>query len=318
MERLTDNERRIMAAIGARADIPHAEVAQLTGLKPHQVRHSLARLTARRLVRRHWIIDTFRIGLPRFALYFSLNPALKHRKMQVIEKVRADPRIIVLQENGGTYDFELTALAPSHAEFLDLLDSFSGAFGGALTGKSIAARVHLVHFPRKYLAPLKSYAPGLEMGGGTAKIETDDLDIAILRSLAAEPDRSFREIARALGRPESTVSARLVRLRKEGVLAGLSYRTYPEQYGYQIYKLLITARGYDKKFRNQLLEFARAHPLCTYYTYSLGEWDFELGIESRERVNVIEVRDEVAVKFGAHVESVRVIARFKNYKNVPI
>jgi DNA-binding Lrp family transcriptional regulator len=311
---LSERERRIIAAVGGRADLQSTELARIAQVPLQQFHRSLDRLITEGVLRKLWIIDPARLGLLRFAIYFSLRPRKVSLKQQILKGLIAAPQVVMLQEIGGEFEFEMTVLARSPLALIDFLFSLPADHSAAFVNKSVATRRSLRFYPRKYLSSRNKHAPGLVVGGELISSSVDALDDRVLTALDSNPLASRRAIARLLGLPDSTADLRIRKLMKDRVIVGATYSTSPALYGATTYKLLLFARGYSTEFRERLSKFAEAHPNVTFLIDGFGDWDYELGIEVEESQQLIAVREAVSTEFGSSLHAIKVVTRFRVLK----
>lgn len=65
----------------------------------------------------------------------------------------------------------------------------------------------------------------------TNEVTIDELDMKIIKILQSNARTSFREIARSLGTSPQTISNRVERLRKKGIIMGFTMLTDPSKLG---------------------------------------------------------------------------------------
>ena len=73
-------------------------------------------------------------------------------------------------------------------------------------------------------------------------MQLDPTDVAILRVLQSDSRRSFRDIAKAIGVSTPTVSVRVSRLERMGIVKGYTTRVDPEQLNETPVTLIVKAR----------------------------------------------------------------------------
>jgi DNA-binding Lrp family transcriptional regulator len=72
------------------------------------------------------------------------------------------------------------------------------------------------------------------LGGNVRTAQVDQLDVRLIRELAARPRASHLELARQLGVTRATVHARLAKLLQRGVVTGFGPTLDPRALGYEV------------------------------------------------------------------------------------
>ena len=113
------------------------------------------------------------------------------------------------------------------------------------------------------------------------RVELDELDLKIVRSLNKNARKSFRDIARELGISLSTVSHRMKRLEENGVLLGFVPALDPKRIGYDLV-VIIGVRIAHGKLMEVQQRIAR-HPNVFGVYDVTGEWDSLILARFRDR-----------------------------------
>ena len=137
---------------------------------------------------------------------------------------------------------------------------------------------------------------------------------ALLRSLVKPQTESIRQVARDLRLPFSTVDYRYQQLVKKQVIRGWFYDIAEGFTGTQRFKALITCRSLSADFERRFEQFSRYHPHVTYLLQTIGEWDFELGIECyrpEDLMNFITLTHETFPTEVSHIASLTELRTLK-------
>jgi DNA-binding Lrp family transcriptional regulator len=113
------------------------------------------------------------------------------------------------------------------------------------------------------------------------RVELDDLDVRILRSMNKNARKSFRDIARELGISLSTVSHRVKRLEESGVIKGYVPAVDAQRVGYDLVVIVGVRIAHGKLLAVQERITKDPHVFGVYDV--TGEWDSIILARFRDR-----------------------------------
>lgn len=307
--RLLTRQRDLLAIGALCADQSVIQLAKMLGSRQHTVRFDLEKMAAQEVIRKAWAIDVFRLGYYRFNVLFCLRLQDTMKRKAFLTALAESPATAFLGEVIGDYDYEIGLIAQNVGEIFELLLEMSERHGEVLVRKAVSLRRGLSVFPRKYLSPRRARKKIIQIGETNERVVIDELDRMILREISRAPWSSLREIGRALNKPVTTLSARMLRLRKSGVIKGAIFSTNPAAYGSQGYVLLLQARGLDRGLGRKLQDFSMQHPHCSHFVECLGGWDYEIGVEVEQQAQLVALRQELEERFGYALLSTKTLVR---------
>lgn len=312
MSKLTilSRERDFIAGVGLCADRSVVSLATFLRVPVHQLHYTINKLTERDIVKKVWVIDTFLLGLTRYNIFFSLGGGEKKKRDQIIKDLASSVRTVFIAEVGGDFDYELSILARTASEVGEFIRGFSHLYGNVFRVRVISTRLSMVHFPRKYLSKRAPLCSNLSIGDRPGNVTIDQFDSDILTALSSNPNSSIRDVARRIGRPESSVDLRMKRLVKEGVVRGALWSTNASRYGAQTFRLLIQTRGLSTERREDVLAFASSHPQVTSLVEGFGQWDIEMVAEVSDYRQLSMLRESLYHHFSDIILDIRLLNRF--------
>jgi len=110
--------------------------------------------------------------------------------------------------------------------------------------------------------------------GGGGKVEADDLDLAILRSLAKQARISLVSLSSSLGKSPETISHRIKQLEKSGVIQGYRAMIDISKLGMEHYKVDVRLRSM-KQFK-RLLSYCHFDPNIYQVNRTIGGETLEI------------------------------------------
>ena len=315
--KLTDKEKRILASAQLQADASFATIARETGFRAHTVRYALTRLRERKVLTPHMIVNLTRLGFTEYHVLFSLAPESHRQTTQFLAYLVASEQVTWLAPLAGDYQYIMLICARDITEVIAFFDAISERFGDIICEKAFSIRLSLTYFRRKYLYRPRQRREAITIERASSVVDLDPLDHAILAALSASPDLPWQSIARTLRLPHSTLTDRITRLRRQGVIVGFLYALSFLKYETTMFRLLIDFKGVNHTVRATLARYCTQHPYITSYTETIGSWDFEIGVELEQPDQVREIAEGIYELFGRDLHTIKVLSRFENLKWQP-
>lgn len=134
---------------------------------------------------------------------------------------------------------------------------------------------------------------------GTAKVNLDEKDSAILRLVVRDPRMQIADIAREVGVQRDTVMYRIKRMEKRGLI--MKYHTIlePLALGLNVFMMvLLKLNPVSKSELDVFLEKLKGHKNVTQVSRLVGKYDYFLQIASEDIVAFDGVLDDIK---GMHV-----------------
>lgn len=311
--KLSEREMQVAAVAQFRGDESIPSLARRAGLRPHTVLYALKRLRDAGVLRPWTFIDPFKLGYDEFELLFTISSGVQQQRAHLQKFLQNHPQVIWYGALGGDYQYGVRIIADGPMRCQDFLDEIDQRFNSVVTRKSVVHILAFTSLPKRYLNRGRSgkAGPGIEVKAGVARTELDSLDLEILRTLITKPLASEREVARSTGHARATISSRLTRLRREGVLRGSVFLIGARSVGFHSYRMLIYGRGLRQDLIKKITQFVNAESSVVNVTHCLGGWDFELAIEVQDPA---ESADKVSALYwhcGASVEKIELLPVFE-------
>jgi len=142
----------------------------------------------------------------------------------------------------------------------------------------------------------------------------DETDRKILAAVTRLGEGSSRLLARELSMPQTTVDYRLRKLEKSKVIVGYYLELQPQELGMQSYMLLICMKTISEKTRKLFDAFCMQHPNIVIQVYSMGSWDFEVGIDAGNALEVTGIVENIYDYFGGEINWIKTLPAFRNLK----
>lgn len=293
MRSLTPIQQRVLAEISWDCRSPVTEIAKRLKLKSHAVRYAIEQLNEIIKLHPFCFTNAFRMGLTPFRIYFSINSADKTKTIKMIEHVRRLPELGWFYSLYGYYQFGMSLRVPSMQALNNILSVFDAKFGDIITKKSIAIMSRFSFYEPAAACVGNGPRKAFEYTSDDDPVSLDSTDLNILTVVRSNAAAPVRDIAKRTGLPSSTVTYRLDRLIKNGVIVAFAY-TYEDQLtGRESFLIQVAVKGLGGYVIERLFNFARAHPKVVWASKTIGEWDVEMEVDLNSTSELDEIVHQI-------------------------
>jgi Lrp/AsnC family leucine-responsive transcriptional regulator len=159
------------------------------------------------------------------------------------------------------------------------------------------------------ITTLHAYLPWNKALGGERKVvhpgkkydlaeKIDNFDWAILRILYDNSRSTTVEIAKKIGLSPDAVQVRVRNLIKKGIILGFSAYLDARKLGFDYYKILISFRDISTADEEKFVQFCIQNDDIVFLNKTLGSWDIELDIITRNNLELHSFMCALKEKFG--------------------
>ncbi len=314
MVRLTDLQKQILASIHLDGECSPESIARLLKVSTRTVRYHLSTLNEKGLTSKAPFIDVYPLGFRYVNIYFSIASSAGGTAARVVKAFKESEYVSWLAELGGDFHLGTSLCVENPEEVPAIIERISAKLGSFYFEKSIVLHTTLNVYPSKVLATPKTRIRSIGYAHKGTKTRVDQLDIDILREMSNNRSCTGRAIARALGKPHTTIESRLKKLRDNGVIVGYWFPFEITKLGYQTFKLLLFARGFNESLSERLNIFCEKHQNISYLIRCIGSWDFEIGVDVEDGSRIAPITQEIFDLFGDQLTTVKVVPMFRVLK----
>ena len=314
--RLSENEQKVLACVTLEARMSVAKLSKVTGLSDHAVRHSLKKLIDSGSIWQFVAINVHALGYTDFGIYVSRAAESKQSAESFISKLVQSSCVPWVVELGGVYQYGFSLIFKHITEVDTFLSEIIPKGENKIRELTIVPRIEWKWYPPKFWWS-GCHNSELTCGGKVPKVETDELDHAILRSVSLPQCATMSALARHLGQAVSTIEYRVRRLETTGVISGYAYSLDLPSLDLRRYVFLIQEKSYNPTFRRKIFQFCREHPHVPSLIHCVGSWNFELSFDLPRDKKLSEVRQELFDEVGIEDERITMLEYFKTIKLSP-
>jgi DNA-binding Lrp family transcriptional regulator len=314
--RLTDQDREILASAYFQAGAPLSKVAQETGIPQHTVRRSLENLLESGYICRYAYINPSKLGFQEYYLSWRVATQEPQLCANLLQRFSSCEGVSWLAEIGAPFPYETVFFARNAHHVIELLNLVASEVGPLVLEKKISTLISFTSFVPKFLSKRSDLLQSISYRTDTRSLDIDELDHGILQSITSPTFTSYGQVARALGVAQSSLTYRIDRLKKEGVILGEGYLIQrSDLVGMTSFRMLAKLKKYSPETRKQLFDVCASHHAVYCLAELLGEHDLEFSARvhhPREIPAVVESLRKALPDTLGTIEFYPDIQRFKS------
>ncbi|MBN1280576.1 MAG: AsnC family transcriptional regulator [Candidatus Thermoplasmatota archaeon] len=305
MIELDVKDRKILYQLDLDARQSLTQIGKKVNLPKNVVQYRIKRLEDEGVIKKYYtVIDTFRLGYISFRMYYSFQYTKDELQHEIIDFFVKNTDTYWIASTEGRYNLVVIVWVKDPCRFYMLWQASLRRYRDYFQDKDFSFYFQLFHFRNSFLLP--TYDPQdrtkYEVIGCGQTIPVDELDIALLRTIASQARLPMTTIAQEVNSTIPTVNSRLTKLKKSGIIQGFRTEFDLSKLGYKQFKVDIEFKDYSKI--DAVTGYLRENPHLYYITKTAGHADLEPTFRVQELNEMHEIMDDLNRKFpGA----------FKNY-----
>jgi DNA-binding Lrp family transcriptional regulator len=300
--KLSAAQKQILNAVVLQANKSVQEISREIGFREHAVRRGISSLLEQGVfLRRSIWVNPHALGLNLHIVQMELPLKSMIHREAFLQHLVALEESCAVAELGGEGLFEVRLLATGRHHLDNLFKSLAET-----SPVPFRIRTCLTVFEQDYsgtseLGRKKATGPSLHFAAlppGGSRCQLDEKDHAILSALANERYLNLQEASRSIKVPPATLTYRVEKLEKAGVIQGHYYVMDPKVFKEMPIALHIRSRVLTQKERNALMDYCRAHPRISLIGFLFGEYTIEIFTLVEDQQEVRSVIAELSRHFG--------------------
>ena len=311
--KLTKNEMLIINKLELDSRTPFSKFKGKIRKSQQAISYTVNTLLKKRIIQKFYtLIDYSKLDVINFRVYFKLSYFNEKKFDELIDYMSLDPHISWISMCGGRYDLICSFLALNPSQFNKTLKSLIAKFPTQIQNYNVLTTIVIRWFGRKYLS--KEMPDQIIFGGDRAPEEIDEIDIKILNELSEDARKSSVKIGKNLSITPKTIIQRIKRLYNAKIIRGFKPLLNIRKMGYISNLLLIRYHNVSPELENKLISYLKAQPNVVSIVKTLGEWDIEVKIETKDPMEFRKIEMQIRQKFTSLIQQIESVPLYKTYK----
>ncbi len=281
--RLDKKDKKLLYLLDFDARQSYSRLAKSLGMSKQGVEYKLTNLQKKGVIRGFYpVINSPKMGY----LYCRLSLVLQNVDEKVEQEIAAylvqNPRFFWVFTTQGLFDYLVVMWARSITEFKEAINELLSRYGRYIRYKNESVTTDVIHYQHRYLLEKKD-SKVIHIKETDERIEVDEKEKDILRALCEDARMPAVMIAQKTGIPAKSVSYRIKKLEKEGIIEGYRPNIDHKKLGYTYYKLWINIHYQNIDNIHSLYSYISRNPIVLYIVKGIGlpeDLDIEIMVRS--------------------------------------
>lgn len=313
--KLDSKERTVLTYVHLQADISVTELAEKTGMRTHSVRYVLDSLLNKKILQPSVVVNKRALGFHTVSSYFSILSEYTERKKAIINSFTKSDFVSWLCPMAGDYEYGLALAVKSFDQLNRFFSDVTSRYGNFFSERTFSVDLAWYYFGKKYLLLPNVELPCITVDEVIPDIQIDDIDKKIINLMLVNPLVSESFICKELSMSSSTVNARILKLKKQKVIAGFIYTLDYQAAHISAYRMIVDCGGANKDTIQKIVSYARQHPHIVSLDTCVGSYDMEMSLEFLDSHSIQGVINHFKETFKTEIRKVRILGRLNDIKS---
>ena len=278
MKLLDKKDRLILYHLDINSRQPYSQIAKKVSLSKNSVRLRIKDLERKQIIKGYYIyIDNYRLGYQAIRVHYTFQNTTPEIEQAIIDFLVHNKYTFLIARAYGAYNLSVIFAVKNIHDFYRLWKEINDSFGTYFKDRKISHYLKEYHFHLSYLLPNEQQSLNereYEICGGGEIIEIDQLDYQILQFLSTNARIPLIDLSTKLDKSTQTLSYRINRLSKIGVIKRFGVLLNLSKIGYKSYKAYIQLNDFSKK--SEILKYVMKNKNISFIDFTIGKYDIEL------------------------------------------
>ncbi len=313
-------DRSILWNLDVNSRYSYSEIARAVRLSKQSVKYRIGKMESSGLLRGYRMIGNLSsLGFMYCRLHINFLNSDRADEKGIIDTITKNEKAHWVASSDGPYDLLVGLVGKNEMEIEKTVSDILAPHRERIASYDFVIVTRLVLFNRGYWLDKKS--PELKYMVGTeapyvkqTPFVFDENDRSILAMLAENARAPISRIAKKAGLSPETVSYKIKKFEKSGLIAKYFLLLDHRKGGTQLYKTLLYVNPLGERREKELAAFIAMNPYVIDYAKTLAPWQMEIDLEARDNEHYHEIIADILDKFKGLIKSYQTLYVLKEHK----
>jgi DNA-binding Lrp family transcriptional regulator len=299
------------------ARMSYRELSRHLKKSPQRLKYSVSILEKEKIILNPYcIFDYSFFGQILFRAYFKGGYIKEQDKVKIINELKENPYVMLIYELTGEFDLCVEFASPNPSRFNKELKKVATLMPTLNDYKLILNLVTHI-YPKEYLTKnnaILSLNRERIVGGDREPESFNAGEMAVVRSILANPIERYATLAKKSGLNVKTVKSIISNLKNRHILKDFRYVLDTNKTGIYKSRLFLKLHNLTIETEAGLLEYMGKTREVVQIHKTLGDWDMEVDIEALDSARIRAIIMEMREEFKDLIERFNLIEFYRYYK----
>lgn len=310
--KIDSRDEKILSLLSEDSRIPLTKISKKIKLSKEGTFYRINRLKKKNVVLKFYpIFDLRNFGYYTYHVFMVINEQDPERRKQLLNHLIEHPNTKGVMEYSDRWDLEWILITKDVQEFDNILISVTKKFYDIIIEKhkfEIIFGYKSIQFPDPY-----NQGEIILRAKKVLKKDLDETDIKIIRILSEDAKLSTYKISEKIKTSPDTVSYRIKKLHKEGVMRHFSIMPNLSKLGYHMHTMCIDIKTFDLNHEMKFKEYISQRPEIIRAVKVLGDWDLMLNIVVKKTENLHQIVKDIQKNFVDIIINYQIWGAYKEH-----
>lgn len=315
MVKIDIKDKKILYHLHKDARQTLTQIGKKVSLPKNVVSYRLNRLIREGVIKNFsTVIDMNKLGYIIIRIHYIFQNISPEIEKEIVNNFTNNSNTLLVATTHGLFSLKVIITIKDINKFYQLWQETQKKYGSYIQRKSTAIFINEYYYGPYYLldSDKKEQRNIISKTGRGSTYKIDELDYKILQLLSANARESINKIANKLTVSTTTISSRILKLKKAGVIRGFRVNIDPSSYGYNTYKAYLYLTDYSK--RNKIVEYLKNNPNLVFVDTYAGEADLDLEFHFANISGFLKSMQDLKTKFPKSIKNFEYMYILKYHK----
>jgi len=281
-------DRKLLFELDQNSRLSYAELGRKLKSLPETIRYRMDSLVNRKIITSYIAtIDSGKLGFIHFKLLLRLHEVGDRHLDELVKFLVNNPRTLRVSRYDGEFELGCVIKASGMDKLDEVVRDIYSRFGQYIVKRSISINVWANYLPRTALVNKErkgTFRPTYRSASSSYNLDTADKYILSQvstnsRVSATAIAAGLKELDDCLPLSVDTVTQRIKKLEKEGIISGYGVLLNPDPLSLVSYKVLLFLNALPNEKFDALVKTLHMDTRVVHVIKTLGEWDLEIDLE---------------------------------------
>jgi DNA-binding Lrp family transcriptional regulator len=315
MVKIDIKDKKILYHLHKDARQTLTQIGKKVSLQKNVVSYRLNRLVSEGVIKNFsTVIDMNKLGYIIIRIHYKFQNISPEIEKEIVNNFTNNSNTVLVATTHGLFNLKVIIIIKDINKFYKLWQETQKKYGLYIQRKSTAIFINEYYYGPYYLLDFdkKEQRNIISKTGRGSIYKIDELDYKLLQLLSANARESINKIANKLTVSTTTISSRILKLKKAGVIRGFRVNIDPSSYGYNTYKAYLYLTDYNK--RNKIVEYLKNNPNLVFVDTYAGEADLDLEFHFANISNFLKSMQDLKTIFPKSIKNFEYMYILKYHK----